>query len=125
MAGYSSTQFTLTGAGDPVRLERGRVTESFFRTLGIQPMLGRAFTAAEDQPGGPKVILLTYGFWQRRFGGTREILGRSVTLDGVPYSVIGVLAPGFRYPERRPEALAPMALNTAEQVKRRTMMIFL
>ncbi len=124
MAGYSSTQFTLTGVGDPVRLECGRVTESFFRTLGIQPMLGRAFTAAEDQPGGPKVILLTYGFWQRRFGGAREILGRSVTLDGVPYSVIGVLAPGFRYLERRPEALVPLALNTAEQVKRRTMMIF-
>jgi putative ABC transport system permease protein len=124
MAGYSATQFTLTGAGDPVRIDCGRVTESFFRTLGIQPMLGRAFTPGEDQPGGPKVILLTYGFWQRRFGGTREILGRSITLDGIPYSVIGVLGPGFRYPKRRMDALVPMALNTAEQVKRRAMMIF-
>jgi putative ABC transport system permease protein len=124
MAGYSWTQFTLTGAGDPVRIKCGRATEGFFRSLGIQPILGRTFTAAEDQRGGTKVILLTYGLWQGRFGGARDILGRSVTLDGVPYSVIGVLAPGFRYPEERMEALVPMALNTAEQVKRRTMMIF-
>ena len=124
MAGYSWGQYTLTGSGDPVRIKCGSVTEGFFRTLGIQPILGRTFTAAEDQRGGTKVILLTYGLWQRRFGGAREILGRSVTLDGVPYSVIGVLAPGFRYPEERMEAVVPMALNTAEQVKRRTMMIF-
>src|SRR5580704_5771156 len=58
MAGYSSTTVTLTGSGDPVRLHCGRVTESFFRTLGIQPILGRAFTTIEDQPTGPKAILL-------------------------------------------------------------------
>jgi predicted permease len=124
MAGYSSTTVTLTGSGDPLRLHCGRVTESFFRTLGVQPIFGRAFTTAEDQPAGPKAILLTYGIWQGRFGGTRDILDRSITLDGVPYSVIGVLGPAFRYPDRPVEALVPFALNTVEQVKRRTMMIF-
>jgi predicted permease len=124
MAGYSSTTVTLTGSGDPVRLHCGRVTESFFRTLGIQPILGRAFTTIEDQPTGPKAILLTYGLWQGRFGGARDILGKSVPLDGVPYSVIGVLGPAFRYPGRRVEALVPLALDTIEQVQRRTMMIF-
>ncbi len=124
MAAYSSTTLSLTGSGDPLRLHCGRVTESFFRTLGIQPILGRAFTTSEDEPAGPKAILLTYGIWQGRFGGARDILGRSITLDGVPYSVIGVLGPSFRYPAGRVEALMPFALNTVEQIKRRTMMIF-
>jgi putative ABC transport system permease protein len=123
MAGYTWAQFTLTGAGDAVRIKCGRVTESFFRTLGVHPMLGRDFTAAEDQPAGAKVILLTYGLWQRRFGGARDILGKSVTLDGVPHSVVGVLGPGFRYPEETMEALVPLALNTAAQMTRRTMLI--
>jgi putative ABC transport system permease protein len=123
MAGYTWSSFTLTNAGDPVRMEFGRVTASFFHTLGLQPMLGRAFTSAEDQPGGPRVILLTHSLWQSRYAGARDILGRTVTLDGDSYSVIGVLPKGFRYPGGRMQALLPLALNTTEQVKRRTMRI--
>ena len=100
MAAYGSTDPTLTGDGEPTVLKCGSATQSFFRTFRVQPMLGRAFTLAEDQPGAAKVVLLTYGLWQRRFGGARDILGKSLTLDGVPHTVIGVLAPGFRFPAR-------------------------
>jgi putative ABC transport system permease protein len=123
MAAYGSANHTLTGAGEPTVLKCGTVTQSFFRTFRVQPMLGRAFTLAEDQPGAPKVILLTYGLWQRRFGGGNDILGRSLILDGVPHTVIGVLAPGFRFPRLRIEALVPLALDEAEQAKRDAILI--
>ena len=123
MAAYGSTDPTLTSAGEPTVLKCGTATQSFFRTFRVQPMLGRAFTLAEDQPGAAKVVLLTYGLWQRRFGGARDILGRSLTLDGVPHIVIGVLAQGFRFPASRIEALLPMAMNEAEQAKRDPILI--
>src|SRR6202049_1204800 len=78
MAAYGSADPTLTGAGEPTVLKCGSATQSFFRTFRVQPMLGRAFTPAEDQPGAAKVILLTYGLWRRRFGGASDILGRSL-----------------------------------------------
>ncbi len=124
MAAYSGSTPTLTGAGEPTRLECGMVTQSFFRTFRVQPMLGRAFTRAEDQPGAAKVMLLTYGLWQRRFGGARDVLGKSLALDGVPHTVVGVLAPGFRFPGSRTEAVLPLALNEAEQAKRDRILIF-
>ena len=86
-------------------------------------MLGRAFTPAEDQPGAAKVILLTYGMWQRNFGGARDVLGKSLTLDGVPHTVIGVLAPSFRFRGSRVDALLPMAMDEAQQAKRDPILI--
>jgi predicted permease len=123
IGGYRSATFTLTGAGDPARIDCGLMTQSLFGTLRIQPVLGRAFTRAEDQPGAQKVILLTYGLWQRRFAGSRDILGKSLTLDGEPYLVIGVLAPEFRFLGAPADAMVPFALNEAQQVQRRTMQI--
>jgi putative ABC transport system permease protein len=123
MAAYGSANQTLTGAGESTVLKCGSVTQSFFRTFRVQPILGRAFTPAEDQSRAAKVILLTYGLWQRRFGGVPGILGRSLTLDGVPHTVIGVLAPGFRFPRSRIEALVPLALDEAEQAKRDAILI--
>ncbi len=123
MAAYGSANPTLTGAGEPTVLKCGNATQSFFRTFRVQPMLGRAFTPAEDQPGAAKVILLTYGLWQRRFGGVHDILGRSLTLDGVPHTVVGVLGPGFRFPRSHIEALVPLALDEAEQAKRDAILI--
>jgi putative ABC transport system permease protein len=123
MAAYGGANQTLTGWGEPTVLKCASVTHSFFRTFRIQPMLGRAFTVAEDQPGAAKVTLLTYGLWQRRFGGMPDILGRSLTLDGVPHTVIGVLAPGFRFPRLLVEALVPLALDEAQQAKRDAILI--
>jgi putative ABC transport system permease protein len=123
MAACGSSTPTLTSAGEPTVLKCGRASQSFFRTFRIQPIRGRAFTRAEDQPGAAKVILLTHGFWQSRFGGAPGILGKSLTLDGVPHTVIGVLGPSFRFPGERVDALTPLALDEAQQAKRDAILI--
>jgi predicted permease len=88
----------LTGAGPTERLETLYVSASFFPTLGAQPEIGRTFTAAEDDGlKGATVAVLSHAFWVRRFGARRDILGRTITLGGAPYTVIGVLPAGFRY----------------------------
>jgi putative ABC transport system permease protein len=86
---------TLTGAGEPERLNLRMATAPLFPLLGVNAVIGRTFLAEEDRAGGAPVVLLSYGLWQRRFGGARDVLGKSVTLDSRPYTVIGVLASGF------------------------------
>src|SRR5204863_6999003 len=94
----SFTGFTLTGRGDPENLQGVRVTENFFRTIGVQPLLGRTFTADDDRPGGPNVAMLSHIFWQKRFGGDKNILGQAITLNGTPFTVIGVMPPSLTFP---------------------------
>ncbi len=79
MSAIADESFNLTGAGDPERLEGRRVSASLFPMLGVEPQIGRVFTAAEDQPGSNRVVLLSYGLWQRRFGGDSNIVGQSLT----------------------------------------------
>ncbi len=83
------------GTGDPERLAGERVSWRFFDMLGVKPVVGRSFVAAEDAPGQPRVVMLTYGLWQRRFGGDSSIVGNTVTLDGNAVEVVGVLPAGF------------------------------
>jgi len=89
------TTITLTGAGEPERLNARMATAPLFSLLGVNAILGRTFLAEEDRAGGAPVVVLGYGVWQRRFGGSREILGKSITLDSQPYTVIGILPSGF------------------------------
>jgi putative ABC transport system permease protein len=124
MAAYGNARLTLTGEGEPTVLKCGRATQSFFRTFRVQPALGRAFTPAEDKPSAARVILLSHGLWQRQFGSAQNILGRSLTVEGVPHTVIGVLAPGFRFRGSRIDALVPLAMNEAQQAKRDPILIF-
>ncbi len=97
-AAQSFTGFTLTGRGDPENLQGIRVTENFFRTLGVQPLLGRVFNSHEDRPGGANIALLSYTFWQKRFGGDNNILGQAITLNGVPFTIIGVMPATVKFP---------------------------
>jgi putative ABC transport system permease protein len=90
--------YILTGKGDPQRINGGETTFGFFRVLGIQPVLGRFFTAEEDRPDAPRVAVLSYDAWQRRFGGTRDVLGRAMTLQGELFTIIGVLPRRFALP---------------------------
>src|SRR5215470_3988892 len=83
-----------TGA-EPVRGER--VSAGFFRTLGVAPVLGRDFDPSEEVPGAPNSIMLSYGTWQRRFGGVKDVIGQSVKLSGISYTVIGVLPRDFEF----------------------------
>jgi putative ABC transport system permease protein len=83
--------YTVTGLGDPEQVFALMVSQNYFSLLGIEPALGRSFTAEEEQPGGPPVVLLSHGFWQSHFGGQREALGKTVTLDGQARTIVGVL----------------------------------
>lgn len=98
VAAMRSDFFNLTGAGTPVRLNGVRVSAAFFPTLGVAPMLGRSFTAGEDQPGQEHVVVLSHSLWIERFGGDPNVIGRALDLNGAPYVVTGVMPPGFAFP---------------------------
>ena len=111
MAAYSRMQRTLTGRGDPERLQVGRVTAGFFSVLGVEPMLGRKFLPEEDRPGGSQVVVLSYGLWERRFGAERSVVGGSVTLDGNSYTVVGVMPAAFEFlANRKADLYIPFGL---------------
>ncbi len=88
----------LTGGDRPDRIIGSFVSANFFPMMEVRPLLGRTFAAGEDQPGGEPVAVLDYGTWQTRFGGNPGILGSKLTLNGEPYTVIGVLPPSFFFP---------------------------
>lgn len=88
---------TVTGADAPEQISVPLVSPGFFATLRVDPVLGRAFTPDEGEPGGPDVVILSHAYWERRFGGSRDVLGSTVNMDGSPYSVVGVAPPGFRF----------------------------
>lgn len=96
-ATYQST-FGLTERDRPEELSGVRVSGGFFDVWGVEPVLGRTFTADEQKPGGPNVALLSYGFWRQRFGGDRSVVGRSLDLEGVPTTIVGVLPDVLRFP---------------------------
>jgi predicted permease len=101
MAAFRSWPYVLgpTGAGsEPEQIAGARVEPELFATLGVQPVLGRAFTRTETVAGGPRVAMISYGLWQRRFAGARDVVGRMVTLSGERYTVIGVMPRGFAFP---------------------------
>jgi len=86
----------LTGGGQPERLTSQNMTAGIFPLLGVKAILGRTFLPDEDRSGGNPVVLISYGLWQRRFGGSQEIIGRNVDLDSQPYTIVGVLPSGFQ-----------------------------
>lgn len=101
LAGYFAfsdyESFMLTGSGEPERLSGYFVTQNFLPLLGVQPLLGRIFNDQESRLNGPKAVLLSYGFWQRRFGGDPKIVGQTITLKDQANLVIGVLPPTFDF----------------------------
>lgn len=97
---YTATGYLLNTPGGTEPVPAERVSDGFFRTLGITPLLGRDFHAGEDLPGTPNTVIVSYATWQQRFGGRRDIIGQSLTLSGVPYTVIGVLPQTFQFAPR-------------------------
>jgi putative ABC transport system permease protein len=93
---YRGWSATLTGQGRPQVLSGMRVSSNFFRTLGTNVALGRDFTPEEDTPSGWHVLLLSHGFWKEKFGGQKEVLGRTVMLNQISYQIVGVLPEGFQ-----------------------------
>ncbi|MDQ6911584.1 MAG: ABC transporter permease [Verrucomicrobiota bacterium] len=105
MAGYDDLDMTATDRGAEAEHLHGMlVTSDLFRVLGVNPILGRAFTAEDDKPGA-RVVVLSYELWQRRFGGDRNILEKTITLNETPHQIIGVMPQAFRFPIERTPAV--------------------
>lgn len=131
MALFGSAGFNWTGDGEPEQLLGARVTASYFALLGVEPAIGRNFTEEDNEPGAHRVVILGHGLWQRRFGRSPDVIGELLTLDGVPFEVIGVAPPAV-YPTwpqataRLPflpvyqEIFVPMALDEERRSNRRS-----
>jgi putative ABC transport system permease protein len=100
-AAYYMTSANLSAnGGEPERVPRAGVTNSFFNVLGVQPLLGRAFRPEEDQPNTVSVAVISHGLWQRRFGSDPAIIGKQIEMSARPMTIVGVMPPGFEYPEQ-------------------------
>ncbi len=115
LGAFQSGSFNLTGAGAAARLDGLRVSAGFFPSLGVSPALGRTFTEEEDRPGHEAEVVLSDGLWKERFGSDRRILGRRLQLNGIPYTVIGVMPRGFAFP--RPNEMPSVVFTFPPQVQ--------
>jgi putative ABC transport system permease protein len=115
VAAGTSWSVNLTGTGEPERVDAALVSANFFPTLGIEPERGRNFTAEEDQPGKNCVVIISAGLWKRRFGSDPDIVGKSITLNGGSYDVIGVMPAGFAFMRDNIDLWSPIAF-TPEQL---------
>ena len=110
---------TLSGVDEPEHLNGARASHDVFSILDVEPMLGRGFTAEEDRGGEDLVVVLAHSLWQRRFGGSRDVLGTVVTLDGKPATVVGVMPPDLDFPIiRKPEIFAPLQIDRSNSCGR-------
>jgi putative ABC transport system permease protein len=100
MAAFSDQRLSLTG-GDPEEVSVQLATPELFQVLGVEPILGRGITQEDARPGKPNVAVLSYGFWQRRFGGDPQVVGKPIALNGAPYTVVGILPAGFQWHIRK------------------------
>jgi putative ABC transport system permease protein len=110
--------FNLIGQGEPERLFAARVSANLFPVLRVSPLLGRTFTEEEDEIGHEQVAILSYGLWQRRFGGDPSVVGRTISLSGVPHTVVGVMQKDFAYPTREYQIYTPLTFDPQELVNR-------
>ena len=118
IAAFGGASLSLTGRGEPERIEGERVSASLFPLLGVAPALGRVFTKQEDRSEAQSVIVLSHSLWQRRFGSDTGIIGQSLTLNNHQYTVIGVMPSHFRFPGREQEFWVPMAFEPDEAAGR-------
>src|SRR5580704_8152276 len=94
---YNRDAVSITGVAEPERLDALDVTDGTLPLLGIPPMLGRSFTHQDDSPGAPDTVMITYGFWKKKFAGSSSVIGQSLTIDGKPREIIGVLPQRFHF----------------------------
>ena len=119
VAAFGITTATLTGQGDSVRLDGAQVSPDTFPMLGVRPALGQPFDRRDELDGADPVVILGHGLWQRRFGADPDVIGRSMTLEGVDRSVAGVMPPGFAFPDAQTRFWIPFVLSAPEPGRRR------
>lgn len=120
LAAYTGGRVLLSGSGETESVGGPRVSANFFNVLGVEPLFGRTFQAGEDKQGGPRVTVLTYGLWQRRFGGNPTAVGQQVTINGESYTIVGVLPAEFQFALRNADLWIPYQ-PTQNQLTRRYM----
>jgi putative ABC transport system permease protein len=108
---WDPTDVSITGGGNPERVQGLLVSASTLPLLRVQPILGRAFNAEDDTPGSPRRVMLTYGYWQRRFAGADNVVGQQLVIDGRQTEVIGVLPASFKFLRTRAAIVLPMPLD--------------
>lgn len=113
LGAWDRTEVSVTGGGDPERVQGLMVSSVTLPLLRVQPALGHGFGPEDDLPGAPARVLLTHGFWQRRFGGSREVIGQTLAVNGEPAEIIGVLPASFSFLRSTPAVLLPMPLDPA------------
>jgi putative ABC transport system permease protein len=111
---WDNDNVTVTGTSSPEQLPGIDVTEGTLNALGIQPVLGRLFTAPDDSPASPETVILSYGYWQRRFGGDRSAIGQQIRVDGKSKQIIGVLPQNFRFLETKPDVIQPFRFDRSK-----------
>src|SRR5262249_25625266 len=116
LVAYFPGTAVLPGSGESARLGAGFVSADLFATLGVAPARGRAFTPDEEKPGGAPVVILGHDLWQRRFGGDPQVIGRALTLGGQSRTVIGIMPPGFQFPEDI-DLWMPLAMNVSQELR--------
>ena len=114
LGAWESAEVSVTGRGDPERLEALQVTAGTLPLLRVRPTLGRIFTPEDDAAGSPLRILLTHGYWQRSFGGSPDAIGSTLAVDGDLAEVVGVLPADFRFLRAAPSVVLPMRLDPAD-----------
>ena len=120
MGAWRYRGFTLTGEGDPERVSSVELTPSVFHTLGVQPERGRVFTQEEEVRGHERLAVISFGAWQRRFGGAEDVIGRLVRLDDQPFEIVGVMPERFRFPAGDPkvEVWSPLTVDRSALASR-------
>lgn len=108
IGGWMSMSSTFNDAGEPERIRLGRLTPTVFAVLDAHPLVGRVFANSDAAVSQPDTAILSYGFWQRRFGGAADIVGRSVRVDSLSYTVIGVMPAAFVFPDRETQVWIPL-----------------
>ncbi len=116
MGAFGFASLNLTGQGDPEQITGGTVTPSLFPLLGIQPVLGRAFADGDDRPGSPKVVMVGEGLWKRRFGGDPSLVGRTITLNGIDTTVVGI-APAALGLLSNGDMWIPLTIDPAREIR--------
>ncbi|MDH4064142.1 MAG: ABC transporter permease, partial [Acidobacteriota bacterium] len=111
---WDNTQVTVTGRGDPERVDALRVTDGTLPLLGVRPVQGRTFSQEDDAPGSADTVMVSHAYWQRLFGGDATAIGQSLVVDGKPRQIIGVLPEGFRFLRYNPAVVLPFRFNRAE-----------
>jgi predicted permease len=111
---WDGTSVSITGTGEPERVQAMLLTDGALDILRVQPAFGRDFTLEDDTPGAPDRVMLTNAYWQRKFGGDPSAVGRTLVVDGKPYEIIGILPADFRFLDRNPQVFLPFRFNRAE-----------